>query len=161
MSNGDASMTDADSIRPTLPPSRSESDLSDLNDIPVADASPSSARHNGPPSDDDAIHDMATSELEEDEDAPGEEDGDFDAESPAAERANGMVHDGSSSEGESRRGKRKAEVDDEELMKLNPELYGLRRSVSCISSIPSIALLTFSPRAAPDLAVEWYVRRAK
>ncbi|SMR45497.1 unnamed protein product [Zymoseptoria tritici ST99CH_3D1] len=126
ITNGHASEAAADLTRPSLQPSRSESDLSDLNDIPMTNAS--SPHGDEPPSDDDAIHDMATSELEEDEDAPGEEDEDFDAASPTHERANGMDHDRSSSEAGSRPGKRKAEVDDEELMKLNPELYGLRRS---------------------------------
>jgi chromodomain-helicase-DNA-binding protein 1 len=158
MTNGHALQADVDAARPPLQPSRSESDLSDLNDIPMTGASPTPAQGNEPASDDDAIHDMATSELDDDEDAPGEEDADFDAESPAHERANGMSHNRSSSESDSRPGKRKAEVDDEELMKLNPELYGLRRSVSRISAIGSIQPLTFSFRAAPDLAAEWYVQ---
>jgi chromodomain-helicase-DNA-binding protein 1 len=81
------------------------------------------------PSDDDAIHDMATSELDEDEDAEGEADADFDEETPPPGPVGGMRHDRSLSEDSVRPGKRKAEIDDEEYMKLNPELYGLRRSV--------------------------------
>ncbi|KAK5168324.1 ATP-dependent DNA helicase Hrp3 [Saxophila tyrrhenica] len=79
------------------------------------------------PSDDDAIHDMATSELDDEEDAPGEEDADFDEETPPPNAAGGMRHDRSSSEESARPGKRKAEVDGEDWEQ-NPELYGLRRS---------------------------------
>ncbi|KAK3088983.1 ATP-dependent DNA helicase Hrp3, partial [Teratosphaeriaceae sp. CCFEE 6253] len=78
-------------------------------------------------SDDDAIHDMATSEMNEDDDAPGEEDADYDAESPPPEA--GMQRDRSLSEESTRPGKRKSEeVDDDDFIKQNPELYGLRRS---------------------------------
>ncbi|KAI7362566.1 SNF2 family DNA-dependent chromodomain-containing ATPase [Hortaea werneckii] len=120
-----------DGREPSAQPQRSESDLSDLNDAPPAQAGPQEAH-----SDDDAIHDMATSEMDddEDEDAPGEEDADYEMASPTHEAADEMQHDRSSSSSPSsseedvRSGKRKPEVDDEEYMKQNPELYGLRRS---------------------------------
>ncbi|KAK4902046.1 ATP-dependent DNA helicase Hrp3 [Elasticomyces elasticus] len=109
----------------TPPPrTRSESELSDLNDVPPPRSHPQEAVA----SDDDAIHDMATSEMDEDEDAPGEEDADYDAESPPPEPSNGMRHDRSMSEDSTRPGKRKSDADDDEFMKQNPELYGLRRS---------------------------------
>lgn len=121
-----------DGREPSAQPQRSESDLSDLNDAPPAQTGPQEAH-----SDDDAIHDMATSEMDddEDEDAPGEEDADYEMASPTHEAADEMQHDrsssssSSSSEEDVRSGKRKPEVDDEEYMKQNPELYGLRRSV--------------------------------
>lgn len=119
-----------DGREPSAQPQRSESDLSDLNDAPPAQTGPQQAH-----SDDDAIHDMATSEMDddEDEDAPGEEDADYEMASPAHEAADEMQRDrsssSSSSEEDVRSGKRKPEVDDEEYMKQNPELYGLRRSV--------------------------------
>lgn len=140
-----------------LPRTRSDSDLSDLNDIPTTTISSTTGPGDEAPSDDDAIHDMATSELDEDEDAPGEEDADFDEETPPPGQADRMDVDGSSSESSSRPGKRKAEVDDEELMKQNPELYGLRRSVSNDATGRSIQLLTFLRRAVQDLPVAWYV----
>lgn len=140
-----------------LPRTRSDSDLSDLNDIPTTTLSPTTGPADEPPSDDDAIHDMATSELDEDEDAPGEEDADFDEETPPPGHADRMDVDGSESESSSRPGKRKAEVDDEELMKQNPELYGLRRSVGTNAAGRSIQLLTFLHRAVQDLPVAWYV----
>lgn len=128
------------------PPAReqSESELSDAVDLPPAAAVPPTT---GPddmtPSDDDAIHDMATSEIDDEEDAPGEEDADFDNETPMHDESEGMRHDRSSSEDSIRRPKRKAEdLDDEELMKQNPELYGLRRSVRPKLSACSTAPLT-------------------
>ena len=98
------------------------------------------------PQDDDAIHDMATSELDDEEDAPGEEDADFDEETPPPEPRDDMRHDSSSSEGSLRPGKRKADmVDDEEYMKQNPELYGLRRSVCDLVRICRLRSLTPHP----------------
>ena len=130
ITNGHSSDIDENLLRPSPQPPRSESDLSDLNDLPTTGMSSVTPPEAGTPSDDDAIHDMATSELDDDEeDAAGEEDADFDEETPPPEAANGMRHDRSLSEESSRPGKRKADVDDEEYMKQNPELYGLRRSV--------------------------------
>lgn len=125
MTNGHPSEPDADHEHDLEQPTRSESELSDLHDLPPVQ---NHAIEHGP-SDDDAIHDMATSEMDEDDDAPGEDDADFEAESPRAEPTNGMRHDRSPSEESLRPGKRKPDVDDEEYMKQNPELYGLRRSV--------------------------------
>lgn len=143
-----------------LPRTRSDSDLSDLNDIPTTISSTTGPADEAP-SDDDAIHDMATSELEEDEDAPGEEDADFDMGSPPAAHTDRMDVDGSSSESGARPGKRKTEVDDEELMKQNPELYGLRRSVRPDAAGRSIQVLTFLQRAEQDLPVAWYVHAGR
>ena len=124
-----------DGREPSAQPQRSESDLSDLNDAPPAQTGPQQAH-----SDDDAIHDMATSEMDddEDEDAPGEEDADYEMASPIHEAADEMQHDrpsSSSSEEDVRSGKRKPEIDDEEYMKQNPELYGLRRSVRTLHCV--------------------------
>nr|OQO28231.1 hypothetical protein B0A51_05380 [Rachicladosporium sp. CCFEE 5018] len=77
--------------------------------------------------DEDAAHDMATSELEEDDEGD-EQDADFDEETPPPVGTNGVHHDGSSSDEDIRPNKRKALVNDDDLMKENPELYGLRRS---------------------------------
>ncbi|GIZ40898.1 hypothetical protein CKM354_000421900 [Cercospora kikuchii] len=127
MANGHSDNVDGDLLKPPAQPRRSESEISDTNDFPTAMDSPDAANE-GMFSDDDAVHDMATSELDEDEDAPGEEDADFDMESPRPRQDDAHAHDRSSSEPSSRPGKRKADVDDEEYMKQNPELYGLRRS---------------------------------
>lgn len=153
--NGHSVEASAELPQPPLPRTRSDSDLSDLNDIPTTTISPSAGPADEAPSDDDAIHDMATSELEEDEDAPGEEDADFDDEAPAPGHADRMDIDASSSESGARHGRRKAEVDDEELMKQNPELYGLRRSVSMDTAGRSIQILTYPSqgRARPTRRV--------
>ena len=144
LTNGHAPDGDTDMLKPTTQPTRSESELSDLRDIPTDHVPSTSAPQDDIHSDDDAIHDMATSELEEDEDAPGEEDADFDEETPPPEQPAGMDHDRSSSEDVSRPGKRKADVDDEEYMKQNPELYGLRRSVSVVNpSLPMSSLTCY------------------
>lgn len=135
MANGHSDNVDGDLLKPPAQPRRSESEISDTNDFPTAMDSPDAANE-GMFSDDDAVHDMATSELDEDEDAPGEEDADFDMESPRPRQDDAHAHDRSSSEPSSRPGKRKADVDDEEYMKQNPELYGLRRSVGAASSSP-------------------------
>ena len=135
MTNGHSSGADNNFLKPSPGPTRSESELSDLNDIPTAGISPVAGQDDAGHSDDDAIHDMATSELDEDEHASGEEDADFDEETPPPEDVDGMRHDRSLSEESLRPGKRKAGVDDEEFMKQNPELYGLRRSVRMAVSL--------------------------
>lgn len=133
MTSGHSSDVDDDHLRPSPQPPRSESELSDINDLPTTTISSITGPDDVDHSDDDAIHDMATSELDEDEDAPGEEDAEFDEETPPPEAADGMRHDRSLSEESLRPGKRKAEmIDDEEYMKQDPELYGLRRSVRTI-----------------------------
>ena len=134
MTNGHSSDVDGSHLRPPNAMIRSESPLSDINDIPTTTISSATEEEDADHSDDDAIHDMATSELDDDEDAPGEEDADFDEESPLPEPANGMRQDSLSSEGSLRPGKRKADaVDDDDYMKQNPELYGLRRSVRVLT----------------------------
>lgn len=134
MPNGHSSDVDDDRLKPSPLPDRSESELSDLNDIPTTTISSITEQQDADGSDDDVMHDMATSELDEDEQAAGEDDADFDEETPPPEEADGMRRDRSSTEDSLRPGKRKPEVDDEEYMKQNPELYGLRRSVSTTSS---------------------------
>ena len=132
-----------------------ESPLSDVNDLPNGSAPRAHDRADADASEDDAIHDMATSELEEDDDDGDEKDADFDEETPPPESANGMRHDRSSSEEDVRSGKRKSAVEDEDFMKQNPELYGLRRSV-CRHRPASrfhVADLTSQGRARPQRRV--------
>ncbi|GAB7364406.1 hypothetical protein MBLNU230_g4949t1 [Neophaeotheca triangularis] len=127
--NGYALGFDANGADPSPQPTRSESDLSDVNDISTTLPTESRQDENAA-SEDDAMHDMATSDEGDSADAAGEEDADFDEEAPSPEPASGMRHDRSGSDDSQRSSKRKAgEVDDDEYMKQNPELYGLRRSV--------------------------------
>lgn len=145
MTNGHTSEMDEDHLRPPSRFDRSESELSDINDIPTTTTISSvTEQQDVDLSDDDAIHDMATSELDEDEDAPGEEDADFDEETPPPEADRRTSHDRSSPEDSPRPGKRKMEIDDEEYIKQNPELYGLRRSVRTDVQPTISALLTVS-----------------
>jgi len=104
-------------------PSRSESELSDVNDIPDQAVTESL---------DHVMHDVASPGSDEDEDAEGSDDGDYDAPSPPSQASAGSRHSSVSSDGSSVPRKRKAEpdVDDDQYMQENPELYGLRRSVS-------------------------------
>jgi chromodomain-helicase-DNA-binding protein 1 len=137
MANGHVDEADADLSSSSPQEPQSESDLSDANDIHATTISSTTAARDEVYSDDDAMHDMATSELDEDEDAPGEADADFDVESPQRAQVNAIDQDGSSSDTNSRPGKRKADAEDEEaFMKENPELYGLRRSVRVARHFP-------------------------
>ncbi|KAK0364071.1 ATP-dependent DNA helicase Hrp3 [Friedmanniomyces endolithicus] len=125
VTNGHLHDTDFHHVEPPTQRARSESELSDLNDIPPPRSEPQEAV---PSDDEDALHDMATSEMDEDDDAPGEEDADYDVESPPLEQSGAKEHDRSTSEDSMKPGKRKSDADDDEFMKQNPELYGLRRS---------------------------------
>jgi hypothetical protein len=124
-------------------PSRSESELSDVNDIPDQ-AATESADH--------VMHDVASPRSDEDEDADGSDDGDYDAPSPPSRASVESRHSSVSSDGSSLPRKRKAEpepdLDDDQYMQENPELYGLRRSVS-----PAVVLLIFLVLTSPRVAL--------
>ena len=150
MMNGYMSESVIDDLRPPPPPTRTPSDLSDSHDIPTAQVQHDEEDE----SDEDAMHDMATSEMDEDEDAPGEDDADYDAETPPPEQTDEAPRDRSMSEENTRSGKRKSDdVDDEEYMKENPELYGLRRSVSDRSRSVIVMSLTYTRPTGPSKTV--------
>lgn len=112
--------------------SDSGSDLSEVRDPPVAEASPSSAssptRQSNYGNDD-----VESSDHSEEDNDNGSDDGDFDMDDDVAETSNQNVRDDRSSSRESRRPpKRKMGIEDDEYIKANPELYGLRRSVRVI-----------------------------
>ena len=120
-------------------PSRSESELSDVNDIPDQAVTESI---------DHVMNDVASPRSDEDEDADGSDDGDYDAPSPPSRASNDSRHSSVSSDASSVPRKRKAaepDVDDDQYMQENPELYGLRRSVSQPAVLLVFFLLT-SPR---------------
>ena len=115
-------------------PSRSESELSDVNDIPDQAVTESI---------DHVMNDVASPRSDEDEDADGSDDGDYDAPSPPSRASVDSRHSSVSSDASSVPRKRKAaepDVDDDQYMQENPELYGLRRSVSQ----PAVLLVLFS-----------------
>lgn len=129
ISNGHVSGLDANVADASPQATRSESDLSDVNDINHNQPTETGQDENAA-SEDDAMHNMVTSDEGDSADAAGEEDADFDEETPPPEPASGMRQERSESDDSQRSSKRKAgEVDDDEYMKQNPELYGLRRSV--------------------------------
>jgi len=108
---------------------RSESDLSDLQDSEVIE--PTAARRQVVnDSMVDVVHEMETSESDGEEDAEGEDDADYDSETPPLDK-DAVRRLSTSSSDSIRPAKRKAQGDGEDFMEQNPELYGLRRSV-CI-----------------------------
>lgn len=119
---------DDDHATATQQLSRSESELSDVNDLVTTDTLTSN-HLDAPESADEAMQDMATSQSDDDGDAAGSEDADFDLESPPSPQSNESRRNSLSSEASSQTRKRKVDVDDDQYMQENPELYGLRRSV--------------------------------
>ena len=107
---------------------QSESDLSEALDTPNAPVTfPNSEQTHGGKngqsraSDDDSL---------QDEDALGSDDPDYDLATPPPGNAGSHAEDVSSSQNSPRQRKRKAGPEQEDFMLNDPELYGLRRSVS-------------------------------
>lgn len=111
-------------------PSRSESELSDVNDMAVP-AVPESTDH--------VMQDVASPPSDGDEDADGSDDADYNAPSPTSHHSPDSRRSSVSSDASSVPRKRKADVDDDQYMQENPELYGLRRSVSQAHISPYVA----------------------
>ena len=114
----------------------SESDLSEATDVP----NPHTAFLNSEQNDDGEDGEMRDSEAEssQDEDAVGSDDPDYDMATPPTGNAGSHGDDRSSSQDSPRQKKRKAGPEHEDYMLSNPELYGLRRSVSqCLPASPS------------------------
>jgi chromodomain-helicase-DNA-binding protein 1 len=106
----------------------SDSDLSDAQEPAAAEPS-SDVDAPGEEYDDDEPA-AADSDVSDDVDAEGEPDGDYDSDSPPSEHAPSSRARSSSSQESSRPLKRKVSADKDDYMTQNPELYGLRRSVS-------------------------------
>lgn len=152
LEDGHLSPTEMHQATPTLQPSHSESDLSDVNDLVPSNILPTDAQDEHEAANE-GLQDMATSQSDDEEDAAGSEDADYAAESPPSLPSNGSRRDSLSSDTSSQPRKRKVEVDDDQFMQQNPELYGLRRSVRSMLPI-SRALLTLQQgRARPTRRV--------
>jgi chromodomain-helicase-DNA-binding protein 1 len=123
LQNGHLTPLDHDGSATNGAVSSSESELSDVRDNIELIVPPSKIDHAYEESM--KGDDMLSSQ---DEDAEGSEDGDYDLETPPPERVSPAL-DHSSSNESSRSMKRKASMDENELILQNPELYGLRRSV--------------------------------
>jgi chromodomain-helicase-DNA-binding protein 1 len=113
---------------------QSESDLSEVNDTVVAQPLPSISAYPHRSHDDDKV-DMDTPDAAESSDDGNDnasDDADFDMEdSPAASQSDGAQDERSASNESRPTAKRKVPiiVEEDEFMRTNPELYGLRRSV--------------------------------
>jgi len=112
----------------------SDSDLSDVRDVVVADpvARASSSSGDEMPTYTEAVPDISDSENQSESDSPEDnasDDGDYDMDdSPPSPQSDGADDTRSSSQASRRASKRKAAVE-EDYIQQNPELYGLRRSV--------------------------------
>jgi chromodomain-helicase-DNA-binding protein 1 len=126
----------------------SDSDLSDARE-PAA-PEPSSDIDAPGEEDDDDERMAADSDSSADVDAEGEPDGDYDSDSPPSEHAPSSRAQSVSSQESSRPLKRKASADKEDYMTRDPELYGLRRSVSAHRYLCKFLLTTLQGRARPS-----------
>ena len=117
--------------------SESGSDLSEIRDARVVAASPSPSRSPSPASQYGNDDGEFTQQSEEDNNNVSE-DADFDMDESMEDGNNTTARAERSTSQESRRAtKRKKGIEDDEYIKANPELYGLRRSVRnilCVSN---------------------------
>jgi chromodomain-helicase-DNA-binding protein 1 len=110
-------------------PYESESDLSEIREPPAA--APTSLSTSSTPQQPEFGHqDLESSQSSDAENQNASDDADFDMEdSPVPSPSHNSRHERSSSPDSRRPSKRKLGVEDDEHIKANPELYGLRRSV--------------------------------
>ena len=119
--------------------SASESDLSDAIDHPNTTSISSHTSRRDDNGED--LGQFRNIESLPEEDAVGSDDGDFDMETPPLANADSPRDARSSSQDSRRNGKRKAGADHDDYMLENPELYGLRRSVSDSLRYPMSVML--------------------
>ncbi|KAI1840610.1 hypothetical protein JX266_013214 [Neoarthrinium moseri] len=131
--NGGSPAADAhDNVDAVPDRTRSESDLSEVRDTVVIarPLPPASAAHRDPSEDNVEMEDQEAIESSESDNDNASEDADFDMEeSPAPSQSDGARDERSTSNDSQRATKRKvAVVEEDDFIKANPELYGLRRS---------------------------------
>lgn len=126
--------------------SDSESDLSEAVDVP--NTSTLSSNPEAQETDGKSQSQRMNTDSSHDEDAIGSDDADYDIETPAAPYPTITRDDASSSEDSRKYAKRKIGVEHDDHMMNNPELYGLRRSVS-LRLASARNLLTLSIRVVP------------
>ncbi|KAI1660868.1 P-loop containing nucleoside triphosphate hydrolase protein [Daldinia decipiens] len=132
--NGHSSPQAGRNARIILDDRVSESDLSDVNDnTALRESSSPSSPNNNNQSPQDAEQDLdsqgGAESTDNDEDNNASEDADFDMEDSLAPSQSDAPHDETSTSNSSRRvPKRKAGGGEDEYIRENPELYGLRRS---------------------------------
>ena len=149
LSNGHISSTENTLLTNDDAPYDSESDLSEVA-VPNVDDAASPATSTNHQSEFGA-HDTDASESSAAEAQDASDDGDFDMEdSPRAVTTNSARADRSTSAESRRPAKRKVGVEEDEHIKANPELYGLRRSVMCTcNSLHDSEVLTSCYRGVP------------
>lgn len=133
-----------------------DSDSPDVHDHTLDQPSPS-------PSDDAnetsnmAQDDTHMSESEPSSEDNASEDGDFDMEESLPSQNDDAVEDRASSTDSNRASKRKVPIEEDEYIKANPELYGLRRSVRSEKFSPPSSWLTGTCRLDLENNVKSYV----
>lgn len=119
----------------------SESDLSEAIDPPDAPSTFPNSEQNDDGEDDQMR--VSDDESSQDEDAVGSDDPDYNMVTPPTGNAGSHGDDHSSSQDSPRQRKRKAGPEHDDYMANDPELYGLRRSVSGrLSELPHSAKCT-------------------
>ncbi|KAI1632771.1 P-loop containing nucleoside triphosphate hydrolase protein [Biscogniauxia mediterranea] len=130
LTNGDASPAGRTGPRITLDDRVSDSDLSEVNETAAlpASASPSSVRRESSP-EAEVDHESQDAPDSSDNEGNASDDADFDMEeSPAPSQSDAPQDDRSTSNDSRRAPKRKVGAEEEDYIRENPELYGLRRS---------------------------------
>ena len=166
-SNGNLSTSSTKSVANGAVTPESESDLSEAIDDPNAPTTLSNSEQN----DDREKGQLRVSDDEslQDEDAVGSDDPDYDMATPPTGNAGSVRDDHSSTQDSPRQRKRKAGPDYEEDYMLNdPELYGLRRSVSHwpphhfmrLNNIPRAALVHHGRLYVPTALTYLFNRHA-
>lgn len=123
-------------------PYESDSDLSEARDPPPAADTSLSTDSTPQHQSEFGNQDIEFSDPSEAEDGDASEDGDFDVDdSPAIAPSHNYQADRSSSHDSRRPPKRKQAIEDDEFIKANPELYGLRRSVLPTRCVPCLKLM--------------------
>jgi len=135
-SNGHLSPIPTKSEDTTAITSESESDLSEAIDLPAV---PTITTNGETHLDTEKIEDQGMeSESSHEEDALGSDDPDFDMETPPHQNAASSRDARSSSQDSPRPRKRKVGIEQDDYYRQDPELYGLRRSVSYESSATAL-----------------------
>ena len=136
--NGNLSPHPAKSENTTAIASDSDSDLSDAIDIP--NVSPPYGNGGERAENGEDEEQMSDAESSHDEDAMGSDDPDYDMATPPAQNG-GSIGDARSSSQESpqQRKRKTGGVEQDDFMLNDPELYGLRRSVSLLCLPPASA----------------------
>ncbi|KAI1337451.1 P-loop containing nucleoside triphosphate hydrolase protein [Xylariaceae sp. FL0016] len=132
LANGDTSPAIGDGTRLVLDDRASESDLSEVNEtaaVPDSSSPSPSPIHHESDQDAEAEPDFENAAESSNDEGNASDDADFDMEDSPAPSHSDVAQDERSTSDDSRRpAKRKAPVEEDDYIRENPELYGLRRS---------------------------------